>query len=209
MRNTITLTESEARAFASSPRFQAHTLRHLRRRALATLKPAMLVAHDKILATCSISGVVDVIGPVLVECEAQELTLYRVDESTYLAHGEHLIQLERGGEVSLRFVTTLPCAVTELRDSEITPSLRALADAAEAILLAGWPVGYYRHQSQVLWSSGRGRIYVWTGTELTHVAASSTRATPLSAEQALVLEDELRAAVEHLQNSPAPRHRAN
>jgi hypothetical protein len=77
------------------------------------------------------------------------------------------------------------------------------------ILLAGWPAGYYRHQNQVLWSSGSGNIYVWTGTELTHVAAPSTRATPLSAEQALVLEDELHAVVEHLQSSPAPRRRTN
>jgi hypothetical protein len=205
----LTLSENEARAFASSPRFQAYTLRRLRRRALARRLPAVLLAREECLATCSPTGAVNVIGPLLVECEAHEITLYRVDGSTYLVHGEHLIQLERRGVVWLRFVSTIPRAVVELRDGELTPSLRALADAAETFLLGGWPAGYYRDRDQVLWSSGHGRIYLWTGTALIHVPRPSARARPMNAEQTLALDHELRDAVERLQSTLLQRQRAN
>ena len=209
---TIQLTGDDLVAFETNPAFQVAQLRSLRRAALLSRRAAVLATGDgETLAASSPTGNLQIFGATVQERDDATLPIFRDGGSTFIAVDETVVQLQRDSEVCLMFVPSIPASAVRVNDADLTDTLLVLAEAAESLLEAGWPPGYYRAGDAILWSSGSGRVYRWDGNSraLRRLSSPPATATRLDNTAAADLPVAFKTAVEGLVNVQSYRRGSN
>ncbi len=216
----IRITPGEVELFATSASIQVELLRRLRLQAIERGRATMLSTPEgQTLAVCSAAGFVNVLVPVVIESrpvdhaedefdidvEADEddasLSLFRTENCTFFVSTSKVaIQLERNGQVAMTFLEELPAIAEPIPEAEVTPTMLALAEAAESILSGAWSCGYYSLGQMLLWSSGDGAMYAWdpVAQVLQRMSRPPVTARQLQTNEVLDVPEELKHAVAKL-----------